>query len=275
MNISSADPSPQTETASETKTDRSTLSLKGKAALITGASRGIGRAIALKFAQAGARIAIHYHADREAALETLNMLPGDGHSILKADIASPYEVQQMVNSANAYLGGLDILVNNAGIYIYEPVFEMDYENWQAAWQRTLQVNLVGAANTSYCAAKLMIARGGGKIINISSRGAYRGEPRAPAYGASKAGLNALSQSLAQYLAPYNILVTTVAPGWVATDMAAKELAGPEGDKIRHQSPLGRVAQPEEIAHTVLFLAAPGSEFLTGGVIDVNGASYLH
>jgi NAD(P)-dependent dehydrogenase (short-subunit alcohol dehydrogenase family) len=142
------------------------------------------------------------------------------------------------------------------------------------WQDTIQTNLVGVANACYCAARHMIDRGGGRIINVGSRGAYRGEPHAPAYGASKAGLHALSQSLAKYLGQYNITVTAVAPGFVETDMARPDLAGPQGDKIRNQSPLGRVATPEDVAHTVLFLAAPGSEFLTGAIIDVNGASYL-
>jgi 3-oxoacyl-[acyl-carrier protein] reductase len=109
---------------------------------------------------------------------------------------------------------------------------------------------------------------------VSSRGAFRGEPTAPAYGASKAGMNAMGQSLAVALAPHNIFVGTVAPGWVETDMADERLAGPEGEAIRGQSPLGRIAKPEEVAYTVWFLASAGAEFLTGAIIDVNGASYL-
>jgi NAD(P)-dependent dehydrogenase (short-subunit alcohol dehydrogenase family) len=116
--------------------------------------------------------------------------------------------------------------------------------------------------------------GGGKIINISSRGAFRGEPTGPAYGASKAGLNAFGQSLAKGVGGENVFVFTVAPGFVETEMAARTLAGPRGDFLRGESPLGRVARPEEVANTVLFLASPGSEFLTGCIIDVNGASYL-
>ena len=120
----------------------------------------------------------------------------------------------------------------------------------------------------------MLARDGGKIVNVSSRGAFRGEPDAPAYGASKAGLNSFSQSMAKALAPRNILVYCVAPGWVATDMATPHLAGAAGDAIRAQSPLNRVAAPEEIARTVVFLAGPGTDYLTGCVVDINGASYL-
>ncbi|MDP7192303.1 MAG: SDR family oxidoreductase, partial [Arenicellales bacterium] len=172
------------------------------------------------------------------------------------------------------LGGLDILVNNAGIFEAHPVDEVSFEEWQTAWQRTLAVNLTGPANLCWCAVEHMRNHGGGRIVNVSSRGAFRGEPRNPAYGASKAGLNALTQSLAQHLAPLNIFVGAVAPGFVETDMAAATLAGAEGDGVRNQSPLGRVAKPAEVAHAVLFLASAGAEFSTGTIIDVNGASYL-
>ena len=120
----------------------------------------------------------------------------------------------------------------------------------------------------------MIEQGNGRIVNVSSRGAFRGEPTGPAYGASKAGLNSMGQSLAKYLAPYNIFVGTVAPGFVETDMAKDFLDGPQGDAVRNQSPLKRVARPEEVAYTILFLASAGAEFLTGCIVDVNGASYL-
>ena len=120
----------------------------------------------------------------------------------------------------------------------------------------------------------MIKQGGGRIVNVSSRGAFRGEPEAPAYGASKAGLNQMSQSLAKALAPHNIFVGVVAPGFVETEMAKTKLEGESGVQIRSQSPLNRVAMPDEVARAVLFLAAPGTEFMTGAIVDVNGASYL-
>ncbi len=172
------------------------------------------------------------------------------------------------------LGRLDILVNNAGIWEEHPILSVGPDAWEEAWRRTLATNLLGPARVTYWAARQMAAQGGGRIVNVSSRGAFRGEPEAPAYGASKAGLNAMSQSLAKALAPHNIFVFVVAPGWVETDMAAESLAGPGGDDIRKQSPLERVARPEEVAYTVAFLASDGAEFLTGGVVDVNGASYL-
>jgi NAD(P)-dependent dehydrogenase (short-subunit alcohol dehydrogenase family) len=250
------------------------MSSSGKVVLVTGASRGIGRAAARLFAQAGARVAVHYRQDDDAAAETLAGLEGDGHCTIAADISDPDAVASLVDQVTSRMGGLDIVVNNAGVGEHHVVEDVDYAQWQAAWQRILATNLLGPANLSFCAAKYMIANGGGRIVNVSSRGAFRGEPKQPAYGASKAGLNAMGQSLAQALAPQGVFVFTVAPGFVQTDLAAVRLAGPDGDAIRAQSPLNRVAQPEEVARTVLFLATEAPEFLTGCIIDVNGASYL-
>jgi NAD(P)-dependent dehydrogenase (short-subunit alcohol dehydrogenase family) len=250
------------------------MNFEGKNVLITGASRGIGEATAVAFAEAGARVAIHYNRQRQMAEQVQTRLAGSGHVLLQADIADPLAVEQMVAATITELGQIDIVVNNAGIYEVHPLAETSYQEWQAAWQRTISLNLNGAANVAYCVARHMIERRAGRIINVTSRGAFRGEPKATAYGASKAGLNSFSQSLALYLAPYNIFVTAVAPGWVETDMAHEALTGPEGEAIRNQSPLGRVARPEEVAYAILFLASTGAEFLTGDIIDVNGASYL-
>lgn len=155
-----------------------------------------------------------------------------------------------------------------------PVPEVDFLGWQDVWSRTIATNLIGPANLSFLAARLMMERGGGRVVNVSSRGAFRGEPETPAYGASKAGLNAMSQSLAQALAPHGVFFYVVAPGFVETDMADSLLRGPEGEGIRSQSPLGRVATPEEVARTVAFLATEAPDFMTGAIVDVNGASYL-
>jgi NAD(P)-dependent dehydrogenase (short-subunit alcohol dehydrogenase family) len=242
--------------------------------LVTGASRGIGRAIAHAFAAEGGRIAIHYRHNREAAEATRTALPDGPHRLFAADVARPDQCARLVNDVVAQMGALHVLVNNAGIFQEHSLPDVDYATWQAAWTEILQVNLSGPANLMYCAAQQMIKQGGGRIVNISSRGAFRGEPEAPAYGASKAGLNAMSQSLAKKLAPHGIFVGVVAPGFVETDMADKHLSGPQGDAIRNQSPLGRVARPEEVARAARFLAAPGTEFMTGAIIDVNGASYL-
>lgn len=246
-----------------------------RAVLVTGASRGIGRAIALQFAGRGARVAVHYRAGRAAAEATRAALPGGPHPLVQADVGDADAVRRMVDEAADGLGRLDVLVNNAGIYEAHPPTDSSYAAWRAAWRRTLETNLLGAANAAWCAARRMIRQGGGgRIVNVSSRGAFRGEPEAPAYGASKAGLNAMSQSLALALAPHGIFVGAVAPGFVTTERVAPRLEGAEGERIRRQSPLGRVATPDEVAYAVAFLASDGAEFTTGTIIDVNGASYL-
>jgi 3-oxoacyl-[acyl-carrier protein] reductase len=250
------------------------IGVSGRAVLVTGAARGIGRVIAEVFAEHGDRVAVHHGHSADLAAEVLAGLPGGGHAVVQADLADPQAVRRMVDEAAAALGGLDVLVNNAGVFIPHPITDVSYEEWQAAWQATLAVNLTGAANVTWCAIQHMTPRGGGRIINVSSRGAFRGEPRQPAYGASKAGLNAFGQSLARALAPHGIAVTTVAPGYVETDLATSLLAGPSGDQIRAQSPFGRVARPSEIAAAVLYLASPDAEWASGTIVDLNGASYL-
>jgi 3-oxoacyl-[acyl-carrier protein] reductase len=245
-----------------------------RAVLVTGASGGIGAAIAREFAAAGDRVAVHYGASREHAEEVAASLAGEGHVVAGADLADPEAVRAMVDRAAEALGGVDVLVNNAGVFMHHPIDDTTYEEWQRAWSDTLAVNLVGAANVTWCAVRHMIAAGGGRIVNVSSRGAFRGEPTQPAYGASKAALIAFGQSLARALGPHRIAVTTVAPGWTETDMAADSLSGPRGDAIRAESPLGRVATPEDVARAVLYLASPEAEMASGSVLDVNGASYL-
>jgi 3-oxoacyl-[acyl-carrier protein] reductase len=240
--------------------------------LITGASRGIGRAIATAFAAEGDRIAIHHRSSPDLAEALRDELPGKGHAVVQADLADPDEVRLMVDAAAEALGGIDVLVNNAGVFLAHPVTDVSYEEWQAAWHQTLGVNLLGAANATWCAVRHMGR--GGRIVNVSSRGAFRGEPDSPAYGASKAGMNALGQSLAIALAPRGITVGMVAPGFVETDMTNEHLKAPRGDAIRAQSPFGRVAMPEEIAAAVLYLASPAAEWASGTIIDLNGASYL-
>jgi 3-oxoacyl-[acyl-carrier protein] reductase len=253
-----------------------------RAILVTGASRGIGRAIAQAFAGQGDRVAVHHRDSPGLAADVLAGLPGRGHTVVQADLTDPDAVRHMVDRACDALGGLDVLVNNAGVFTSHPITEVSYERWRAAWQETLGVNLVGAANVTWCAVQHMIGpesgttanTAAGRIINVSSRGAFRGEPGQPAYGASKAGLNAFGQSLALALAPHGIAVATVAPGYVETDMASKHLQGPEGDEIRAQSPFRRVAEAEEIAAAVLYLASPQAEWASGAILDLNGASYL-
>jgi 3-oxoacyl-[acyl-carrier protein] reductase len=218
---------------------------------------------------------VHCRDAVAAADAVRDSLPGGGHVTVQADLADADAVKAMVDAAADGLGGLDVLVNNAGIYVDHPVLGTSYEEWQAAWRATLGVNLAGAANATWCAVRHMTAGGrGGRIVNVGSRGAYRGEPTHPAYGASKAGLHAFGQSLAVALAPHGITVASVAPGYVATDMTTGELATPAGDVIRAQSPFNRVATPEEIAAAVVYLASPEAAWSSGAVLDLNGASYL-
>lgn len=248
--------------------------MKDKTVLVTGASRGIGKAIAKAFAEIGARVIIHYNKNNIAAEETLAEMSGKGHILIQADLTDPEAVHEMVDELLTASGKIDVLVNNAGIYEEADMLELNYEEFREYFGNTMNTNLIGVANLSFLVSKDMISHGGGKIINISSRGAFRGEPFALPYGASKAGMNAFGQSMAVALATKNVYVYTIAPGYVETDMAKGILEGPRGDGIRNQSPLQRVAQPEEIATTAVFLATEGPGYMTGCIIDVNGASYL-
>ena len=250
------------------------MELAGQRVLVTGGSRGIGRAIAVLFAARGAAVAVQYRADRDAADSVVADLGGRPHVALQADVSDPAQVRSLVERTVDALGGVDVLVNNAGIYEGHPVLTSTYEAWQDSWQRTIATNLLGPANLIHAVVPHMVEAGGGRIVNVTSRGAFRGEPDHPAYGASKAGLNSLGQSMAQALAPHGIYVTSVAPGYVETDMAAPYLEGPAGEAIRAQSPMHRAATPEEVARVVVFLATPGAEATTGAIVDVNGASYL-
>jgi NAD(P)-dependent dehydrogenase (short-subunit alcohol dehydrogenase family) len=238
----------------------------GKRVLVTGGSRGIGAAVVRAFIEEGARVAVH--SSREP-------VPIDApHVPVTGDIADPAAVERFVGEASDALGGLDVVVNNAGVYEELDPLMASYADWQQHWRRTIDVDLLGPAWVTFCALPHLRASGRGKVVNVGSRGASRGEPIAVAYGAAKAGLTAMGQSLAQALAPYGISVGNVLPGFVETDMAAHILDGDRGDAVRAQSPAGRVGRPEEVAQAVLFFAADGSEWSTGAVLDVNGASYL-
>jgi 3-oxoacyl-[acyl-carrier protein] reductase len=248
--------------------------MSNRTILITGGSRGIGAAIAQEFASKGDRIAVHYVSARNEAAAVCKSLSGNGHISVQADLRDAAAIKAMVEEVAKEFGKIDVLINNAGVFFDHPIESSTYEIWQKAWQDTLGVNLIGAANVTWCALQHMPKNGTSRIVNIGSRGAFRGEPVSPAYGASKAAIVAFGQSIAKALAPVKIGVTTLAPGFVETDMAARLLDGPEGDGIRSQSPFNRVARPEELAKAVYFLASPESEWASGAVLDFNGASYL-
>ncbi|MFF0436682.1 SDR family NAD(P)-dependent oxidoreductase [Streptomyces sp. NPDC004327] len=261
------------------------LPAHGRRVLVSGASRGLGRAVARAFAAHGDRVAVHYGSRADEARATLDSLDGTGHTLVCGDLADPAGAARVADTAAEALGGLDVLVNNAAVNLPHPPATTPYEEWAELWQRHVSVNLLGTAYLSHRAAHWMIwgcprAQGdaregtGGRIVNIGSRGAFRGEPDHPAYGATKAAVHALGQSLAVALAPHGIAVASVAPGFFATERVAPRLTGAEGEAIRAQSPFGRVAGPEEIAAAVLWLASPEAEWASGTVLDMNGASYL-
>lgn len=223
-------------------------------------------------------MAVHAGRDAGAAEEVRRELPGDGHVVVAGDLGDSEECRRVVAEAIETLGDLDVLVNNAGVFIEQRILGTQYAEWSRIWRETLELNLYGPANLCWLVAEHLMSRTagprGGRLISIGSRGAYRGEPIAPAYGASKAGLHALTQSLAVALAPHGIVVAAVAPGFTDTEMAKWVLEGPDGPDVRAQSPFGRVASPEEVAATAAWLATQAPEWISGTVVDLNGASYL-
>jgi 3-oxoacyl-[acyl-carrier protein] reductase len=260
--------------------------------LVTGASRGLGAEVARTFANlCGDRVAVHCRRGRAEADSVRETLDGGGHVVVQGDLASPEDVRRFVGEAIEALGRIDVLVNNAALFADDPstqgrrlscdVAGSSYEEWVGAWRRTTEVNLLGTANVTYQVARHMIsvepADGcpRGRIVTVGSRGAYRGEPDVPAYGASKAAVHSMTQSLAVALAPHGISCVGIAPGFIATDMTAELLESPAGQAIRAQSPFGRVATTREVALAIMALAGPQSEWASGSIIDFNGASYLH
>jgi NAD(P)-dependent dehydrogenase (short-subunit alcohol dehydrogenase family) len=246
--------------------------------LVTGGSRGIGAAICRRLAAQGDRIAIHCRSTVAAADRLRSELDGTGHIIVAADLEDTDSISPLVDTVVADLGGIDVLVHNAGIFVNHPVVTTSFDEWITSWRQVLDVNLISGAALAHRVVDHLVHRPegpeGGRIVVVGSRGAYRGEPNAVAYGASKAGLHSMAQSLAVSLAPHGITVAAVAPGFIRSDLSDGVLAGPTGDAIRAQSPFGRVGEPDEVAAAVAWLASPDAKWATGTVIDVNGASYL-
>ena len=248
-----------------------------KSVLITGAARGIGLACAQKFAASGYSVCMHYNTSRNEAEAALKLLDGPGtHCAAQSNLSERGAPAKLIADAVARLGRLDVVVANHGVYEETPFGATSAEDWASSFERLLRINLAAPAELAHAAATHMAARdGGGAIVFVSSRGAVRGEPLAPAYGASKGGLNSLTGSLAQAFGPHGIRVAAVAPGFINTAMAAPVLAGERGEGIRQQSPMNRVGEPAEIAAAVHFLASEEGQWSTGAVLDANGASYLH
>jgi 3-oxoacyl-[acyl-carrier protein] reductase len=245
------------------------MRLKNKVAIITGSSRGIGKATALLFAKEGAKVVVNYISSKNKAIEVVNKIKKMGSEAIaiKCDVSKENEVKNMINKTIKTYGKIDILVNNAGIVYDVPLFQRKTEQFK----RTLEVNLLGNFLCSKYVAKEMLKTKYGKIINISSTNAINCfSSDSIDYDASKAGIITLTKNFAKALAP-NIQVNTVAPGWVNTDMnkkLSKKIIKEEIEKIY----LKRFAEPEDIAKTILFLASEDSNYITGSTIIIDGGS---
>ncbi|MDQ0287227.1 3-oxoacyl-[acyl-carrier protein] reductase [Desulfofundulus luciae] len=241
--------------------------LDGKKAIVTGASRGIGRAIALALARAGADVVVNFNGQAAAAEEVVARIREMGRQAVtcQADVSVPSEAVKLVNVAAEQLGALHILVNNAGITRDNLVMRLADEDWD----RVLEVNLKGAFNTIKAASRLMMKARWGRIINISSVVGITGNAGQANYAASKAGLIGLTKAVAKELGSRNITVNAVAPGFILTDMTGS-LSGAVREKMLSRVALGRFGQPEEVAAAVVFLASDAAGYITGQTIVVDG-----
>jgi 3-oxoacyl-[acyl-carrier protein] reductase len=248
------------------------IDLTGKSALVTGGARGIGRAVCLMLARAGASIAVNYRVESPSAnllVEEIEAAGGDAFA-LSADIAKRPEAEMMVDETVSRFGSIDILVNNAGIWRSSPVEEMS----DGEWDEMIAVNLTGTFNCARAAVPAMKQARSGRIINISSTAGQRGESFSSHYAATKGGVISFTKSLAVELAPFGILVNCVAPGWVVTDMTRDDLLGARRESILQTIPLARAGTPDEIAGAVLYLASDLATFVTGEILNVNGGAVL-
>jgi acetoacetyl-CoA reductase/3-oxoacyl-[acyl-carrier protein] reductase len=244
--------------------------LDGKTALVTGASRGIGKAIALELARQGAKVALNYQSNDAKAQEVAKEIAGFGGSciLLKANLADPKEARALVQRATDQLGRLDILVNNAGITRDKTLRKMTDEDWLAV----IQTNLNAVFFCTSAAIPVMIGQNFGRIVNISSMNGQTGSFGQANYAASKGGIIAFTKTAALELARSNITVNVIAPGYTQTDMFEK-IPEEVQTKIKTRIPMARFAKPEEIAQAVTFLVADG-DYITGQQININGGAYM-
>ncbi len=250
------------------------IDLDGKTVLVTGGSRGIGAAIARAVAKAGGRVIAHYGHNEKAAKGVCDALGADRCKPIGADLADPAAVADLWPGACALASPIDVLINNAGVFESAPV-DASPEDWRAAWERVTQINLLAPAEL--CRAAILDFRqwGGGKIINISSRAAHRGDaPDQMPYAASKGALVALTKTIARGYAADGILAFGIAPGFADTEMATESLDAEGMARTVAEIPLGALASPDEIGALAAFLCSDVARHLTGSTFDVNGASYV-
>lgn len=245
--------------------------LAGKIAVVTGGSRGIGRATSVALAKAGAHVLVNYHRNEEAAKETLRLIEeADGQGeILGFDVADPESVDRAVKEAIERHGRIDILVNNAGISVDRLLLRVSTEDLETTWA----TNVNGAIYCAKACIRPMMKKRWGRIINLSSVVGESGNAGQVVYSTSKAALLGLTRTLAREYASRGITVNAVAPGFIETDMTA-DLADSARQGIIHQTPLGRIGRPEEVATAVLFLASEEASYITGQVIRVNGGMHV-
>jgi 3-oxoacyl-[acyl-carrier protein] reductase len=248
------------------------LTLAGKAALVTGGSRGIGRAICVLFGKLGARVAVNYVRDEAAARETVDAVLASGALAFaaQADVSRSQDAARLVETTASRFGGVDVLVVNHGIWKRASIDAMTPEQWD----ETLRVNLGGSYAICHHAARHMIPRRSGAIITIASTSGQRGEAHYSHYSASKGALLSFTKSLAAELAPHGIRVNGVAPGWVLTDMSREALEGPGAEEAVRPIPLKRPGRPEEIAGPVAFLASDLASYMYGEILCVNGGAVM-
>jgi 3-oxoacyl-[acyl-carrier protein] reductase len=241
--------------------------LDKKVALVTGGSRGIGRAVCAALAREGAAVIVNYRSDEEAAKSTLEELLGHGgeHGLVKADVGSYEEVQSMMERVESEHGHLDVLVNNAGVHRGGRVQHLTVEDWDLV----LRTHLYGSFYCAKEAVPLMRAVGGGRIVNVVSVVGARGFPGDSAYASAKAGMIGMTRSLALELVKYGILVNAVAPGYVATEMT-EDLSEEGREALQNMVPMGHPAEPEEVASLVSFLSGPEASYITGATYAVDG-----
>lgn len=248
------------------------IDLNGTVALVTGGSRGIGASIVRMLHSAGASVFFTF-ASRSAEANELAAELGERAACERCDLADGAALPDIVASCVSRFGGLHTLINNAGTFDRNPFDGDDFAAWRAGWRRTFDVNLFGAADLAWAAMRHMRAHGGGKVINIASRAAHRGELDHADYGASKAALVNLTKSIARSCAKDGVLAFAVAPGFIETEMAAHDIATRRAEIVA-EIPIGWVGAPDHVAGIVVFLASPMADYLNGATIDVNGGSYV-